>query len=335
MVLLGDRQPEEVAHQRTEAVGREVLLRHRELALVPHVADALEGRHDHAVDHGGARPQEHRAAHLEVEGQVVEADDRGDERVHRGGVGVDVRPRLDDELAFGLARDDARGLGGGHALVAEAPHRPDLVHLARGVEAIARLGAARARARRTAAPTRGASARARPSAPRPRGCGRDPSHSCRSSRRPCIDRALHDSIQTLYVVDLEKGRGGRPAGRRHRERLRRPGGGRTARRARMGRHGPRAARPARRARARLPAGRLRLRRWPDRHHGAPALRGAVVPLRRNHEPIGRSAAHRPLLPHPIPRRARLRLLGRPRRHARADRGPLPAGRRGLRALPRA
>ena len=116
---------------------------------------------------------------------------------------------------------------------------------------------------------------------------------------------------------------------RHRQRLRRTRRRYPARRSRLPRDDPRAPPRARRPRLRLPPRRFRLRRRPHPSSPHPDLLEELwtlcgrTPRRRRRAPPGRS-----VLPHPLPRRPRLRLPRRRRRHARRNR-PLRTRRRRL------
>ena len=120
----------------------------------------------------------------------------------------------------------------------------------------------------------------------------------RYNRRPCRCRVLARSHSGRARKGGYVGR----THRRHRERVRRPGGGGPAGRARARGHAGREARPAGRPRLRLPAGRVHLRRRPDRDHRALADHRAVRAGRPRGRGLRHAGAGRSLLPHLLPGR---------------------------------
>ena len=126
-------QTQHVAGDRAEHLGGHVLLRDRELAAVPAVADLAHHRREHPAVDGRRRAQEHRATDRQLERLRVEVDDRTHDR--RAGPRVGVA--LDRVVAGRLdPRDHLGRLGRGHAVVAQLLEPADRRHVVLAEQAV-------------------------------------------------------------------------------------------------------------------------------------------------------------------------------------------------------
>ena len=129
------RQAQEIVKRRREDPAREVLLRDRELAAVPPIADLAERGDEDAIEDDRRRPQKGELARLVRERAVVVPDDRVEDRPHAHRPRVALRRRR-SSLYRGAVERALRRIGSGDSALGEAPHFADLCDLPRPVEPI-------------------------------------------------------------------------------------------------------------------------------------------------------------------------------------------------------